>query len=789
MKAETPQRLLLDIRGLVQGVGFRPFVYRLAVDCGLSGWVANNGTGVSVEVQGRSVDLCRFLQALPQEKPSLAEIESLSSASIPLQQDSGFRIRASETGSAPMAGIPPDLAPCDDCLRELFDAGNRRFRYPFINCTACGPRFSIVEHLPYDRTHTAMKPFHLCAACQREYDNPADRRFHAEPIACADCGPRLLLQDQFGNVLASGDDALMQAAADIATGQIVAIKGVGGIQLLVDAANTAAVEQLRARKRRPHKPFALMYPDIQRLRADCLISELEESCLCSPQRPILLLKARPEARASISAAVAPANPDLGAMLPSSPLHHLLLQTLQRTVVATSGNLSGEPICIDNDEAIHRLGNIADRFLLHDRAILRPLDDSVVRVMDGQPVLLRRARGYAPAGLALPLDAAADEQPWLALGADLKNCVAVCHGNTTYLSPHIGDLQDRITLQQFERAIADIAHVHGLQPENVLCDQHPGYVSTRWAHNQHAHNRYAHNAGEGSAVPMQVQHHVAHFFSCMAEHQFRGAAAGICWDGTGFGDGGRIYGSECLHWNGQGSVNRIARLREFPLPGGEQAIREPRRVLAGLLFECLGEKAFSNPRLQQLFDIGELAIVRTALERGINTPRCSSMGRLFDAVAAILGLVDSVSFEGQAAMTVEYAAEPAVTDVCYPFQIQGDAETTAALDWEPLLMSLLAPNYPTSSADRAAAFHTTLAHMALAAVHRAGEQHVFLSGGVFQNRRLLESTAALLRQNGFQVLSHRKVPPNDGGIALGQLYYARCMAHCREAYGQGGALCV
>ncbi|WGL17100.1 carbamoyltransferase HypF [Microbulbifer bruguierae] len=790
MNSETRQRLRLEIVGLVQGVGFRPFVYRLAVDCGLSGWVANGSAGVCVEVEGESTDLRRFQLRLPLAKPALAQIESVACTPIPLQRDCSFRVRASETGTAAVPVLPPDLAPCDDCLREMSNPGNRRFKYPFINCTQCGPRFSIVERLPYDRDHTAMKHFPLCAACKSEYDDPADRRFHAEPIACPECGPQLKLQDSSGNTLAAGDQALQLAALALSDGQIVALKGVGGFQLLVDAGNTIAVKQLRTRKRRPQKPFALMYPDLTQLKKDCVTSVQEEACLIASQRPILLLKAKPGAGTRISSAVSPANPNLGVMLPSAPLHHLLLESIQRPLVATSGNLSGEPICIDNDEVVHRLGQIADLFLVHDREILRPLDDSVVRVMDGQTVLLRRARGYAPLPLPLP-EASCSNRALLALGADLKNCVATSLGNTAYLSPHIGDLQDHRTLQQFEHAVADLIHLHNEAPTTLLCDRHPGYESSRWARKQWADMR-----GETPRKPLEVrphievQHHIAHLFSCMAEHQFRGAALGICWDGTGLGEDGSLRGSDCLYWNGRGAVTRIGSLREFPLPGGEQAIREPRRTLAGLLYECLGERAFSCNILMKLFTVSELSVIRTMLERGINSPRCSSVGRMFDAVAVILGLVDSVSFEGQAAMAVEFAAGEFGTDAHYHFNIDDTTQATCSLDWAPIIMSLLEDmDRGISSACRAAAFHNTLAQMALATALRANVRDVFLSGGVFQNKRLVERTAELLRLNGFQVYSHRQVPPNDGGIALGQLYYARCMDDCLMVSEEGSALCV
>ena len=779
MNSKTQERLQVDISGLVQGVGFRPFVYRLANTCHLSGWVTNNSVGACVELEGEKGDLRHFLHALEREKPALAEIHSVSVRSIPLVRDNGFQILASKPGSAVGAVIPPDLAPCDECLRELSDPSNRRFRYPFTNCTRCGPRFSIVERLPYDRAHTAMKDFPLCTACAREYHDPHDRRFHAEPIACPDCGPRLMLLDHAGNPLTDGNDALDEAVSAIRAGKIVALKGVGGYQLLVDAGNTGAVKTLRDRKHRPHKPFALLYPDVKSLRADCVVSALEETELCTQHRPIVLVKAKPQSITHICQEVAPENPNLGVMLPASPLHHLLMQLLKRPLVATSGNVAGEPICIDNEEAVQRLNRIADCFLLHDREILRPLDDSIVRVMDGKAVLLRRARGFTPQQLSLP-KTSINHPPILALGADLKNSVATCYGNVVNLSAHIGDLQAQRALQQFTCAIDDMALLHGQQPETLLCDLHPGYVSSRWARSQ--------SAGEGEGKPrklIEIQHHVAHLFSCMAEFHRRGSSLGVCWDGTGFGAESGLLGSEILHWNGRGSVRRIASLRQFPLPGGEQAIREPRRILVGLLYECLGERAFSMGIVRKLFSPSQLSIIRIMLERGINTPRCSSMGRLFDGVAVILGLVETTSFEGQAAMTVEYAAQPSSADGQFPFTLDD-----STLDWAPMITALLSDETRgTSVADRAAIFHNTLAHMILAVAHRSVEHRVFLSGGVFQNKRLLEITTALLRSNGFQVHSHSKVPPNDGGIALGQIYFARCMADCSVASGKVFRPCV
>ena len=771
MNAETSERRRLQLTGIVQGVGLRPFVYRLAQRYGLRGWVANHSAGVCVEVQGDPRLVQSFEQSLAQELTLPAEIHSLKSESIPLEADRGFRIRASMSSAAPSTIVLPDMAPCEACLQELFDPQNRRYRYPFINCTHCGPRFTIVEQLPYDRAHTAMKVFPLCAQCRAEYTDPQNRRFHAEPNACADCGPQLTFCAADGNTVAEGEGALQQAIAAIRAGQIIAVKNIGGFQLLADATNADAVARLRHRKQRPHKPFALLYPDLESVRRDCVISTLEAQQLNARERPILLLRTRPGGGDRIARAVAPANPNLGVMLPSSPLHYLLMRALSQPLVATSGNLAGEPICIDNREAVQRLGQIADGFLMHNRAIRRPLDDSVVRVMDGQPVLLRRARGYAPRPFLLP-DNVAQAAPLLAVGSDLKNTVAVARGNSVYVSQHIGDLENRVAATCFEQAIGDLTHLYDCQIDDLACDLHPGFHSTRWG------KRYG-------VAPRQIQHHVAHFFSCLAEHAHAGPALGICWDGTGYGEDGTLRGSEFLHWHGNAQIERVASLREFPLPGSAQAIREPRRVLAGLCYEFLGGDSLvpGSPTswlLRQYFADPQLNNLHTMLCRALNSPRCSSIGRLFDGVSALLGLVETSTFEGQAAMAVEFAAQDSDHDASYPFTLrQHGAQWT--LDWGPMLMALIeGRSLGVSRREMATVFHNTLAEMAVAVANRVAEQNVFLSGGAFQNKRLLETTTRRLRAAGFRVHCHGKIPPNDGGIAFGQIYYARCIADATGA---------
>jgi len=777
--ADSISRLALAVTGTVQGVGFRPFVYRLATSCGLCGWVANHAGGVNIEIQGTAEQLADFERRLQIDKPEPATIDKIVGESLALRQESGFLIRESDTATAPGATVLPDLAPCAECLRELFDPGDRRFRYPFINCTHCGPRYSIVSKLPYDRAFTAMRHFPLCENCRGEYTDPANRRFHAEPNACPQCGPQLCLRDRYGNTLAERDRALQQAVDAIAAGEIVALKGVGGFQLLADAANTETIARLRARKQRPHKPFALLYPDLESVRRHCRVSTIEVQLLCSAERPIVLLAAKDSASTSIAAGVAPHNPNLGVMLPASPLHHLLMEMLGKPVVATSGNLSGEPLCIDNAEAQERLANIADLFLVHDRQIVRPLDDSVLRIIDGHPLMLRRARGYAPLPIHLPPVSTADpgkHQDTLALGADQKNSVAVCRADTVYPSQYIGDLASAVAVRTFEQTTADLGDFYQVAAQTLVADKHPGYSSVRWA--------------EHSALPvLGVQHHLAHFFSCMAEHGYQGSALGICWDGTGYGDDGTVWGGEFLHWDGGDSVQRVATMRSFSLPGAERAVREPRRAAFGMLFEIFGREALYVPAMRELFTTRETDVLVRMLEGEINSPRCSSVGRLFDAVAILLGLAGETSFEGQAAMAVEYAAQRSSTRVSYPFQIHKPHEQWE-VDWAPLMAALLeADKNGVSAEDRAAAFHNTLARIMLAVALQMGQENIFLSGGVFQNRHLSEVAIGLLREHGFRVHCHSQVPPNDGGIALGQLYYLRCMAACGRPVGEGSLQCV
>ena len=801
------KRMRIAIRGAVQGVGFRPFIYRLSRELRLAGWVRNSPQGVFIEAEGEHAALNELLLRVEQEKPPRSFIQSLEYSLLEPAHYNGFEIRESETEGAANALILPDIAVCDDCLTEMFDPKNRRYRYPFINCTHCGPRFSIIESLPYDRPNTSMKSFPLCPECLREYSDPEDRRFHAQPIACPVCGPEIHLWDETGRTIAKRDDALIETANLIRQGKIAAVKGLGGFHLICDAQNTRAVELLRLRKRREEKPFALMYPSLAAIEADCRIAPLEQRLIRSPEAPIVLLQRlensiapwecgrpackyikncgrnalvqmscrdgrvnnRPADREAgrwsakrgtdgIAPNVASGNPYLGVMLPSTPLHHLLMKEICGPVVATSGNLSDEPLCIDEREALTRLSGIADVFLVHNRPIVRHIDDSIVRIVLGRELVLRRARGYAP----LPIRHKGIGSGVLAVGGHLKNAIAISSENNIFLSQHIGDLENKEAVEAFHRVTADFRRMYPVDLIRVAADMHPEYISAK--------------AAGGFGVPVvEVQHHHAHVAACMAENEIDGAALGVAWDGTGYGLNGAIWGGEFLLTNGSG-FRRVATFREFHLPGGTVAVREPRRTAIGILYEIFGDDCSAKTDLPpvQAFTIRERALICRMLEKEIHSPGTTSAGRLFDAVASLCSLRQKISFEGQAAMELEFAAMKSDTQETYPFDITSlsasktDTEI-AVIDWEPLIRAI-ARDFGTSVFLEAIArkFHNTLAEIILAVARQIGETRVVLSGGCFQNRVLLEETVERLRNTGFHPFWHQRVPPGDGGIALGQI---------------------
>lgn len=771
------QRLHLEVQGMVQGIGFRPFVYRLATALALTGWIRNGEQGVEIEVEGEEANLATFLEQLEHHRPPHAVLAQIKTDWQAAAGYDRFEIQTSETdGHSQTAWILPDLATCPDCLHDLFDPTNRRYHYPFTNCTRCGPRYSIVTALPYDRPRTTMAGFSLCPECQREYQDPADRRFHAQPNACPRCGPHLELWDRQGQVLQTGNATdLIQAVADrIDRGEIVALKGLGGFHLLVDARNDSAVRRLRDRKHRPTKPLAVMYPSLERLHQDCVLSPAEVELLTSAAAPIVLLTPRKNPVTLLAASVAPGQATLGVMLPYTPLHHLLLAELGLPLVATSGNRSEAPICIDNGDAIARLADIADVFLVHDRPIARPVDDSVVRVIDDQPMVLRRARGYAPFPLAgcpsAPLPSV------LAVGGHLKNTVALAIQGQIVVSQHLGDLSQVETRQRCQETIAQMLQLYGANPVAIACDAHPDYASTHLAQ----------QLGQQRNIPvLPIQHHYAHVLSALVDRALEPPVLGIAWDGAGYGRDGTLWGGEFLSVTDRQGFERVAQLRSFPLPGGEIAAREPRRAALGLLYAAFGDRVFEleNPVLYA-FQPQELTLLQTLLQRQVNTPLTSSMGRLFDAVAALVGLCQRTTYEGEAALGLEAAIAGYSTVEVYPYRLVTQ-NNRLVVDWAPMVTAILA-DAPTPVSLVAARFHNTLIEVIVAVAERVGLPQVVLTGGCFQNRYLLTGALRALRTAGFQPYGHRQLPANDGGLAAGQILGA---AWRLEYPVQGDELCV
>lgn len=746
----------MQVAGAVQGVGFRPFVYRLATSEGLAGWVCNTSAGVSLEVEGEAASVARFMTRLKAEARPPAAIENTESQDLRPTGETGFCCETSSSDVALPARVLPDLAMCEVCRAEISDPGDRRYRYPFTTCMHCGPRFSIIEAVPYDRERTVMRDFPMCPACAREYRDPASRRFHAEANACPDCGPQLSLLDGEGHVQATRADALVRAIAAIRQGKILALKGIGGFQLLADARSQEAVSQLRLRKHRPAKPFAVMVPTFEQAQAIVQISHSEAEALRSPAGPIVLLRARGDAATRLARGIAPASPLVGVMLPTTPLHHLLLRALGFPVVATSGNRSGEPIAATDGEAMEHLAGIADLFLTHDRPILHRVDDSVVRIIDGAPAVLRCARGFAP----VVLKDDRQQSPVIAFGGHLKSSVAIGTCSKIVLGPHIGDLDSAETRSLFTSSTERFTRLHNVQPSRTACDLHPDYHTSAFA--------------EATELPAhKVQHHLAHVLSAMVEHQLEGPVLGIAWDGSGDGGDGTIWGGEFLlvddtHWR------RLAHMWRFPLPGGESAIREPRRSAIGALSRCYGESLWQQVGSTPLtaFVPAEREILRTALARKLNTPLTSSVGRLFDAVASICDLRQHSSFEGEAAMAVEFAADRARRPADLPQPVATDGPQGREIDWRPMLSAICEATQDAAPKEElAAGFHAWLADAACLVAQEAGIGQVVLTGGCFQNALLSRLVAERLSEAGFHPFLHRKLPCNDGGLAVGQAAFA------------------
>ena len=743
---------------MVQGVGFRPFVYQLAAKHNLKGWVCNTSGDVKIEVEGEKSALDRFLKDLEAQAPPLARLEDVSVTNHTPQGYSSFEIRHSVAEEGKYQLVSPDIATCQPCLREVLAPDDRRYRYPFTNCTNCGPRFTIIEDIPYDRPKTTMRSFKMCPLCQREYDDPMDRRFHAQPNACSKCGPTLKLVDGDGNSVRCGD-VLATAARLLNEGRILAVKGLGGFLLACDATNEGAVKLLRERKRRPFKPLAIMVATLEEAKKHCVVSEKEAELLNSSQCPIVLLKRK--GSSSVSPSVAPNLGYLGVMLPYTPLHHVLLRETGLPLVMTSGNLSEEPIAKDNDEALRRLKGIPDYFLMHNRDIYSRYDDSVTIVELDKPQIVRRARGYAPYPVHLPFRS----RQILACGAELKSTFCLTRDNHAFVSQHIGDLENLETMEHFETTLELYKKLFRIEPEVVAYDMHPEYLSTK----------YAKSLGEREKLPLvPVQHHHAHIVSCMVENGVADKVMGVAFDGTGYGTDGRIWGGEFLIVDYKG-FERVGHFEYVPLPGGTVAIERPYRMAMSYLLTLLGKDALA-PDLAFLKEVSsqEIDLVVKQVEKGINSPWTSSSGRLFDAVSALIGVRGRIDYEAQAAIEMEMAADERER-WSYPFSVV-ERDGVNVVHFKGMFSGIIQDlKGGVAQGMIAMKFHRTMAEvvvlMCLRLSARNGIKKVALSGGVFQNRLLLRLTVAALEKAGFEVLTHSKAPTNDGGVSLGQAVIA------------------
>jgi len=773
----------ISVRGVVQGVGFRPFVYGLAVKHNLKGWVYNTSEDVRIEVEGAAKTIEQFGRELRTKAPPLAHIESVTIEYHPTRGYKSFEIRRSQAQEGKYQLISPDIATCQACLDELLNPADRRYRYPFTNCTNCGPRFTIIKDMPYDRPKTTMRRFQMCPQCQAEYDNPLDRRFHAQPNACPKCGPHVELVDNESN-LVTKSNPVAAASQLLKEGKIVAIKGLGGFLLACDGTNDTAVKTLRQRKKRPSKPLAIMVATIDEAKRHCHVSPDEENLFTSPQSPIVLMRWKGDS--FISREVAPNLRFLGIMLPYTPLHHTLLRDTGLPLVMTSGNLSEEPIARDNDEALKRLSGIADYFLIHNRDIYSRYDDSVTIVERGTSQLIRRARSYAPYPIRLLFEA----RQVLGCGAEEKNTFCLTRDNYAFVSQHIGDMENMETLEHFDSTISLYRRLFHIEPEIIAHDFHPDYLATK----------YARELGESGMKLVPVQHHHAHIVSCMADNGVDSPVMGVALDGTGLGTDGNIWGGEFMVADYR-SCRRVGHLEYLPLPGGDAAIRRPYRTAIGYILTLLGENALNaviatlndaNEKQSQLASIGqvgevEIEVIKRQIERKINSPLSSSMGRLFDAISALLGIRGEIDYEGQAAVELEMAAYSSViatsagdeaissAQESYPYRIVEDEETRI-VRLRDLLSAVIGDLQQGISKERISVkFHNTVARMTNEMCHSIADEtgltQVALSGGVFQNRLLLRKTVSLLESSGFQVFTHKQVPCNDGGISLGQAVIA------------------
>ncbi len=746
-------KVKITIRGVVQGVGFRPFIYRLAKELDIKGWIINSSQGVFIEAESDRLTLEKFLLKIDTDRPKNSYIQSFEHTWLDPEGFQLFEIRESVEAGSKTALVLPDISTCNDCLEEIFDPKNRRYLYPFTNCTNCGPRFSIIASLPYDRRNTTMAEFEMCDDCRVEYTDPLNRRFHAEPTACPKCGPKVALTDNTGKQFSSKNEAIIDAVRYLKEGRIIALKGIGGYQLICDAGNDEAVKTLRANKRRSEKPFALMFPDLETIISVCEVSGNELRILNSVESPIVLLKRKKNINSVVSVECAKGNPYFGIMLPYSPLHHILMQELDKPIIATSGNISEEPICITEEQAFEKLSDIADYFLIHNRKILRHVDDSIVRYAGGNEMMIRRARGYAP----LPVVMNGIKGTVLASGAHLKNTIALNKDGNVFISQHIGDLENIESINAFKNVIGDLESFYELKPERVICDLHPDYISTKYS--------------ELLGVPVhKVQHHYAHVLSCMAENELEGELLGVSWDGTGYGTDGAIWGGEFINPNGM-NFKRAGYFKPFRLPGGESAIHDVWKIGFSLLYNVYDENAFSLENIAFL-KRNDINLVKQMLDKDLNSPITTSAGRLFDGVSAILGLKSTANFEAQAAIDLEFATDEVKINDYFAFSIDEDNDGAFIFNWHNVIKGIVDDMRNNISVNLISAkFHNSLSEAIIQIAKKVGYNRIVLSGGCFLNKYLLERTIERLTEEGFKPYTQQRVPSGDGGISLGQMKYS------------------
>jgi len=746
------KRFRIQIQGTVQGVGFRPFVYRIAKEKNLKGFIRNNSEGVLIEVEGEEENLKSFIFDLETKKPPLSEYTFFKIKEINLKKDKDFLILKSDEKGEKIAFILPDIATCDECVKEIFDSKDRRFNYPFTNCTNCGPRFSIIQNIPYDRKNTTMKIFEMCPECKEEYENPLKRRFHAQPNACPICGPYVYLIDSKGNLICEREEAIEKTLQFLKQGKIIALKGIGGFQLLTNALSDNCVCELRKRKKRDEKPFAIMFKDIKHIKKYAFISEIEERILLSPSSPILIVKAKENT--DLSKYCAPFNPYIGVMIPYTPLHHLIISKIDFPLICTSGNLTEEPIAFKNEEAFSRLRNIADYFLMNNRPIERYIDDSVVKIINKKPVIIRRARGYAP----IPFVLKKTLPQILALGSYLKNTIAISKSNRIIVSQHIGDLDNEKSFNAFKKVIEDFKRLFEFKPEIIVCDAHPEYLSTK----------YGEKISKKENIPLiKAFHHHSHIVSCMIDNEIEEKVLGVSWDGTGYGRDGKIWGGEFLICDFK-DFERLASFREFGLLGGDKAIKEPSRSAIGVLYEIYGEEAFDMD-LEPVKNLSEneRKIFKTAYRKNLSIFRTTSVGRLFDAVSSILGLRQKITYEGQSAMMLEWIAEDCKDNPKSFYDFEITKSKYYVIDWIPLFKGIIYDfKNKKEKSFIAYKFHLTLSEIIKKISEIAGDYKILLSGGVFQNKLLTELVFKKLKEK--KVYMHSRIPPNDGGISAGQV---------------------